>query len=111
MLRDIIFKVDKVKFVIMTTFRHQLVSRVGKNKPYNKPGNIPLYINVKPNHSPNIIKNLPENISRGINKLSSNKFISMQSSLAYICKADTPNIIENHPHCIALTENTFKDTF
>ena len=111
MLRDIIFKVDKVKFVIMTTFRYQIVSRFGKYKPYNKPGNIPLYINGKPNHSPNIIKNLPENISRRINKLSSNKFISMQSSLVYICKADTPNIIENHPHYIGLTENTFKDRF
>ena len=35
----------------------------------------------------------------------------MQSSLVYICKADTPNIIENHPHYIGLTENTFKDRF
>ena len=26
-------------------------------------------------------------------------------------KADTPNIIENHPHYIGLTENTFKDRF
>ena len=34
---------------------------------------------------------------------------SMQSSLVYICKTDTPNIIENHPHYISLTENTFKD--
>ena len=25
---------------------------------------------------------------------------SMQSSLLYICKADTPTIIENHPHYI-----------
>ena len=32
----------------------------------------------------------------------------MQSSLVYICKADTPNIIENRPHYISLTENTFK---
>ena len=36
---------------------------------------------------------------------------SMQSSLLYICKADTPNIIENHPHYIGLTETTFKDRF
>ena len=35
----------------------------------------------------------------------------LQSSLVYICKADTPNIIENHPHYIGLTENTFKDRF
>ena len=35
----------------------------------------------------------------------------MQSSLIYICKADTSNIIENHPHYIVLTENTFKDRF
>ena len=35
----------------------------------------------------------------------------MQSSLVYICKADTPNIIENHPHYIGLTENTFKGRF
>ena len=35
----------------------------------------------------------------------------MQSSLVYICKADTPNIIENDPHYIGLTENTFKDPF
>ena len=35
----------------------------------------------------------------------------MQSSLVYICKADTLNIIENHPHYIGLTENTFKDRF
>ena len=35
----------------------------------------------------------------------------MQSSLVYICKADTPNIIENHPYYIGLTENTFKDQF
>ena len=34
----------------------------------------------------------------------------MQSSLVYICKADTPTIIENQPH-IGLTENTFKDRF
>ena len=33
----------------------------------------------------------------------------MQSSLVYIYKADTPNIIEKHPHYIGLTENTFKD--
>ena len=35
----------------------------------------------------------------------------MQSSLVYICKADTPNVIENHPHYIGFTENTFKDRF
>ena len=35
----------------------------------------------------------------------------LQSSLIYICKADTPDIIENHPHYIDLTENTFKDRF
>ena len=35
----------------------------------------------------------------------------LQSSLVYICKADTPNIIENHPCYIGLTENTFKDQF
>ena len=35
----------------------------------------------------------------------------LQSSLVYICKADTPNIIENDPHYIGLTENTFKDPF
>ena len=33
----------------------------------------------------------------------------MQSSLVYICKADTPNIIENHQHYIGLTENALKD--
>ena len=33
----------------------------------------------------------------------------LQSSLVYICKADTPDIIENNPHYIGLTENTFKD--
>ena len=31
-----------------------------------------------------------------------------QSSLVYICKADTPSIIENHPHYIALAEDRFK---
>ena len=35
----------------------------------------------------------------------------LQSSLVYICKADTPDIIGNHPHYIGLTENTFKDRF
>ena len=35
----------------------------------------------------------------------------LRSSLVYICKADTPDIIENHPHYISLTENTFKDRF
>ena len=35
----------------------------------------------------------------------------MQSSLVYIYEADTPDIIENHPHYIGLTENTFKDQF
>ena len=35
----------------------------------------------------------------------------LQSSLVYICKADMPNIIENHTHYIGLTENTFKDQF
>ena len=35
----------------------------------------------------------------------------MQSSLVYICKADTPNVIENHLHYIGFTENTFKDRF
>ena len=35
----------------------------------------------------------------------------LQSSLAYIYKADTRDIIENHPHYIGLTENTFKDRF
>ena len=34
-----------------------------------------------------------------------------QSSLVYICKVDTSNIIENHPHYIGLKENTFKDRF
>ena len=33
------------------------------------------------------------------------------SSLVYIYKADTPDIIENHSHYIGLTENTFKDRF
>ena len=31
--------------------------------------------------------------------------------LVYISMADTPNITENHPHYIGLTENTFKDRF
>ena len=35
----------------------------------------------------------------------------MQSSLVYICKVDTPDIIENHPHYIGLTEKTFKYRF
>ena len=35
----------------------------------------------------------------------------MQSSLVFICKPDTHNIIQNHPHYIGLTENTFKDRF
>ena len=35
----------------------------------------------------------------------------MQSSVVYICKADTPNVIENHPRYIGLTENTFEDRF
>ena len=35
----------------------------------------------------------------------------LQSSLIYICKANTPNMIEYHPHYIGLTENTFKDRF
>ena len=35
----------------------------------------------------------------------------LQSNLVYICKADTPDMIENHPHYIGLTENTFKDRF
>ena len=35
----------------------------------------------------------------------------LQSSLVYICKADTINITEDHPHYIGLTENTFKDRF
>ena len=35
----------------------------------------------------------------------------LQSSLLYICKADTPDIIENHSHYIGLTENKFKDRF
>ena len=34
----------------------------------------------------------------------------MQSSLVFICKADTPNIIESHPHYIGLTENTLEDS-
>ena len=35
----------------------------------------------------------------------------LQSSLVCICKADTPNITENYPHYIGLTEKTFKDRF
>ena len=35
----------------------------------------------------------------------------LQSSLVYIGKVDTPNIIGNHPHYIALTENTLKGRF
>ena len=35
----------------------------------------------------------------------------MQSILVYICKSDTPNIIQNHPHYIGLTENRFEDRF
>ena len=35
----------------------------------------------------------------------------LQSSLVYICKADTSIITENHPLYIGLTENTFKDQF
>ena len=35
----------------------------------------------------------------------------LQSRLVYICKVDTLNIIENHPHFIDLTENTFRNRF
>ena len=35
----------------------------------------------------------------------------LQSRLVYICKADTPDIIDNHLHYISLTENKFKDQF
>ena len=33
----------------------------------------------------------------------------LQSSLVYICKAVTPNIIKDYPNYIGLAENTFKD--
>ena len=33
----------------------------------------------------------------------------LQSSLIYSCKADMPDIIENHPYYISLTGNKFKD--
>ena len=35
----------------------------------------------------------------------------LSSNLVYISKADTPNIVENHPHYTGWTENTFKDQF
>ena len=35
----------------------------------------------------------------------------LQSTLVYICKAGTPNVTENYPHYIGLTEKTFKDRF
>ena len=35
----------------------------------------------------------------------------MQCSLVYICKVETPDIIDSHPHYIGLRENTFKDRF
>ena len=35
----------------------------------------------------------------------------LQSSFIYICKTDTPDIIENHTHYIGLTEHPFKDQF
>ena len=34
-----------------------------------------------------------------------------QITLVYICKTNTPDIIENHLYCIGLTENAFKDRF
>ena len=33
----------------------------------------------------------------------------LQSSLVYICKAAAPKITNNYPHCIGLTDNTFKE--
>ena len=35
----------------------------------------------------------------------------LQSSVAYIYKSDKPDITENHPQYIGLTENTFKERF
>ena len=35
----------------------------------------------------------------------------LQSSLVYICKADTPNITQNYPYYVGLIENKFKDRF
>ena len=32
----------------------------------------------------------------------------LQYSLVYICKANTPNIIENHPHCILICQVLLK---
>ena len=37
--------------------------------------------------------------------------VCLQSSLVYIWKSETPNIIQNRPHYIGLTEKTFKDRF
>ena len=35
----------------------------------------------------------------------------LQTSLVYICKADTPNITQNYPYYVGLIENKFKDRF
>ena len=35
----------------------------------------------------------------------------LQTSLVYICQAATPELTDDYPHYIGLTENTFKDRF
>ena len=59
-----------------------------------------------------INSNIPKQLAPTCNcRLKSSRPLNgdcMQSSFVYICKADTPNVIENHRHYICLTGNTFK---
>ena len=114
MLRDTVFKVSKVKLTFMTTF-HKLYKIFNRNnvKIFSS---LPNFSNIVNSHNKKIINNnIPKPTAPTCNCRSKTSCPlygnSLQSNCVYICKVDTPNIIENHPHCIGLTENTFKDRF
>ena len=92
---------------------HKIFNRNNVKISYSSMSNFSSFIN---SHKKKIINsNIPKQPAPTCNcRLKSSCPLNgncMQSSLVYICEADTPNVIENHPHYIGLTRNTFKDRF
>ena len=123
MLRDIIYSsyvftnIGKSFLTILDRHfpkSHKLHKIFNRNNVKISYSSMPNFGSIINSHNKKIIKsNIPKQPAPTCNcRLKSSCPLNgngMQSSLVYICRADTPNIIENHPNYIGLTENTFKD--
>ena len=93
---------------------HKLYKIFNRNNVKISYSSMPNFASIINSHNEKIINNnIPKSSAPACNCHSKTSCplnsACLQSTLIYIFKADMSDIIENHPHYIGSTENTFKD--